>query len=156
MKESLLFKRMFSGCYDKNGEERIGFSLKKDGAACAPNIEVSSIFSQVIGWRGKALPRPSQWAKPSSSQKLRKGGQTVRGTIWPWGTLGRRFPSLARLSNFRANLFRYSKGEALQKVKQRLPLYQWNQMRTCSAKRKELYFHYAHIGNPDFWNDREG
>ena len=44
--------------------------------------------------KGKALPRAPQSAKSPMIQKIRKGGQIVRWTVWPWETLSRGFPKI--------------------------------------------------------------
>ena len=51
------------------------------------------LFQKAAGWRGGALLAYRNGRNSQASQKLRRGGQTVRGTVWPWGTLARGSPS---------------------------------------------------------------
>jgi hypothetical protein len=42
---------------------------------------------------------------PPGSSKLRRGGQTIRRIVWPWGTLARGSPSSPRLRHFAKEFF---------------------------------------------------
>ena len=59
-----------------------------------PNRKVfARLFQKAAGWRGGALPRPSQWAKHPSIPKAQEGRPNRPGMVWPWGTLARGSPS---------------------------------------------------------------
>ena len=52
-----------------------------------PTFKVSSTFSKVVESKGKAFGRPAHRAKFFFTRKRRRGGETVRRTVLPWGTL---------------------------------------------------------------------
>ena len=62
-------------------------------------MKVSSTFSKVAGWRGGALPRPSQWAKSSRFPKAQEGRSNNPVDCLTVGNPSEGFPILPPLCN---------------------------------------------------------
>ena len=65
---------------------------KKDLAACAKTSKFRPPFQRWRGGGAEPFLAHRSGRNSLEIQKLRRGGQTVRGTVWPWGTLARGSP----------------------------------------------------------------
>ena len=80
------------------------FSKKEPGCP-RQNIKVlRKLFQKLAGWRGGALPRPSQWAKLSGIPRAQEGRPNRPGDGWAVGNPSEGFPIPTLLCNFLSQL----------------------------------------------------
>ena len=83
----------------RRARRALSFLWKKTGRP-RRNVKVSSTFSKVAGWRGGALPRPSQWAKSSRFPQAQEGRSNRPVDGLTVGNPSEGFPTVSRLVQF--------------------------------------------------------
>ncbi len=77
------------------------------------NVKVlRKLFQKLAGWGAEPFLAHRNGRNPPDSQKLRREGQTVHRTVWPWGTLARGSPSFLRLCNCEKKLLGHGRNTA--------------------------------------------